>query len=63
MDKPWIEVEMEETKALIRKKLEELNDMDVDDIGEEELGMLAKSYGILESLMSLKKELKTMTKP
>ena len=50
MDKTWLQVEMEETKRLFRKKLEELNDTEPDHLDCEDVRMMKEIYTTLKML-------------
>ena len=49
--KSWMEVEMNETISLLRKKLEHLNDIDVEDLDYEEIKELHYIYETLHTIM------------
>lgn len=51
MNKSWMEVEMNETICLLRKKLEHLNDMDVEELDYEEIKELKYIYETLHTIM------------
>ena len=49
--KSWMEVEMNETICLLRKKLEHLNNTDVEDLDYEEIKELHYIYETLHTIM------------
>lgn len=51
MNKSWMEVEMNETICLLRKKLEHLNDKDVEDLDYEEIKEIRNIYETLHIIM------------
>lgn len=51
MNKSWMEVEMNETICLLRKKLEHLNDKDVEDLDYEEIKEIRNIYETLHTIM------------
>ena len=55
MEKTWIEVEMEETINLLRKKLEELNACEVNEINYDDIIALKDIYKTFFYIESLKK--------
>lgn len=55
-DKSWLDVEMEETVTLLRKKLETLNDIPVDDLDGDDVKTLEKIYRTLTHIMCLSKK-------
>lgn len=57
MDKSWMEVEMDESMNLLRKKLDELNDKEPDELDHEEICSIEKIYKAIYYIMSIKKSL------
>lgn len=57
MDKSWMEVEMDESMNLLRKKLDELNDKEPDELDHEEICSIEKIYKTIYYIMSIKKSL------
>lgn len=57
MDKSWMEVEMDESMNLLRKKLDELNDKEPDELDHEEINSIEKIYKAIYYIMSIKKSL------
>ena len=57
MDKSWLEVEMDESVALLRKRLEEINDYDVDEVDSDVVYEMEKIYRTLNHIMTIKKVL------
>lgn len=51
MNKSWMEVEMNETICLLRKKLEHLNDKDVEELDYEEIKEIRNIYETLHTIM------------
>lgn len=58
MDKTWLETEMDESKVLIRKKLEELNNTHPDDVDDDVLCQLNYCYKILLKICEIKVHMK-----
>ena len=58
MNHSWLEVEMDESITLIRKKLEELNAMDVEDFDEDAMCEMHRAYKILHRVIDLKMKIK-----
>lgn len=56
MDKTWLEVEMDESVTLVRKKLEELNDTEKDDVDEDVLHQIDKCYEIIKKISCIRKD-------
>ena len=56
MDKTWLEVEMDESVTLVRKKLEQLNNTEEDHVDEDILHQLDKCYDILMKVVCLKEK-------
>lgn len=54
-EKTWLEVEMEETVVLLRKRLEKLNDMDADEVDEDTSCELKNIYKALYYIHCIKK--------
>lgn len=54
-DKSWLEVEMEESVTLLRKRLEELNDTHKDEVDEEVVREVKDIYKSLYYIFSIKK--------
>lgn len=54
-DKSWLEVEMEESVTLLRKRLEELNDTPKDEVDEETVREVKDIYKSLYYIFSIKK--------
>lgn len=57
MDKSWLEVEMEESVTLLRKRLEELNDYEVEEVDIDVVCEMEKIYRTLNHIMTIKKVL------
>ncbi len=57
MDKSWLEVEMDESVTLLRKRLEEINDYDVDEVDSDVVYEMEKIYRTLNHIMTIKKVL------
>nr|DAG16841.1 MAG TPA: hypothetical protein [Caudoviricetes sp.] len=55
IDKSWLEVEMEESIMLLRKRLEKLNDIHADDVDEDVTCEIEKIYKALYYILSIKK--------
>lgn len=51
MNKSWMEVEMNETICLLRKKLEHLNNKDAEDLDYEEIKEIHHIYETLHTIM------------
>lgn len=58
MDKSWLEVEMEESLHLIRKKLEEVNNIDAEDLDSEDICDMSRMYKTIHRIMEIKAHLK-----
>lgn len=58
LDASWLETEMCESVTLLRKKLEKINDIHVDDMDEEEVRELKDIYKSLYYIFSIKKAIK-----
>ena len=56
MDKTWLEVEADESVTLVRKKLEQLNNTEDDDVDEDILHQLDKCYDILMKVICIKEK-------
>lgn len=54
-DKSWLEVEMEESVTLLRKRLEEINDTPKDEVDEETVREVKDIYKSLYYIFSIKK--------
>lgn len=54
-DKSWLEVEMEESVTLLRKRLEEINDTHKDEVDEETVREIKDIYKSLYYIFSIKK--------
>lgn len=54
-NRPWMEVEMDESVDLLRKKLEELNKLDEDELDHEDLECMYKIYKILYYIKQIRK--------
>ena len=54
-NRPWMEVEMDETVDLLRKKLEELNKLDEDELDHEDMECMYKIYKILYYIKQIRK--------
>lgn len=52
--KSWLEVEMDESICLIRKKLEELNSVDPDHLDNDDILMMKNLYKTLYYIKSIK---------
>lgn len=57
MDKSWLEVEMEESVTLLRKRLEEINDYEVEEVDIDVVCEMEKIYRTLNHIMTIKKVL------
>ena len=57
MDKSWMEVEMEESITLLRKRLEEINDYEVEEVDLDVVCEMEKIYRTLNHIMTIKKVL------
>nr|DAQ15553.1 MAG TPA: hypothetical protein [Caudoviricetes sp.] len=57
MDKSWLEVEMEESITLLRKRLEEINDYEVEEVDLDVVCEMEKIYRTLNHIMTIKKVL------
>lgn len=53
--KSWLEVEMEETMTLLRKKLEELNNLDVDHLNEDDVRCMKDIYKVIYYIKTIRK--------
>lgn len=53
--KSWLEVEMEETITLLRKRLEDLNETDPKDVDEDVVCEIERIYRTLEHIRELRK--------
>ena len=51
LTKAWMDVEMHDTICLLRKKLEHLNDKDVEDLDYEEIKEIRNIYETLHTIM------------
>lgn len=56
-DKSWLEVEMEESVTLLRKRLEEINDTPKDEVDEETVREVKDIYKSLYYIFSIKKSM------
>ena len=56
MDKTWLEVEMDESVTLVRKKLEQLNNTEEDDVDEDILHQHDTCYDTLMKAVCLKEK-------
>lgn len=54
-EKSWLEVEMEESVTLLRKRLEEINDTHKDEVDEETIREVKDIYKSLYYIFSIKK--------
>lgn len=54
-DKSWLMVEMEESITLLRKRLEELNNLRVEEVDEDVVCEIEKIYKTIYYIMSIKK--------
>ena len=54
-NRTWMDVEMDETMELLRKKLEELNDIHVDDLEHEDVECLEKIYKTIYYIKQIRK--------
>lgn len=54
--KSWLEVEMEETVALLRKKLECLNDVEADGLDSDDINSIEKIYKTLYYIHCISKK-------
>ncbi len=57
MDKSWLEVEMDESVTLLRKRLEEINDYEVEEVDIDVVCEMEKIYRTLNHIMTIKKVL------
>lgn len=57
MDKSWLEVEMEESITLLRKRLEEINDYEVEEVDLDVVCEMEKIYRTLNHIITIKKVL------
>lgn len=57
MDKSWLEVEMDESVILLRKRLEEINDYEVEEVDVDVVCEMEKIYRTLNHIMTIKKVL------
>lgn len=56
MEKTWLEVEMEETIDLLRKKLEMINTWEADELSHEDIQSLKDIYKTIYYIKCIKKE-------
>lgn len=56
-DKSWLEVEMEESVDLLRKRLEEINNTHPDEVDEETVREVKDIYKSLYYIFSIKKSM------
>lgn len=56
-EKSWLEVEMEESVTLLRKRLEEINDTPKDEVDEEVVREVKDIYKSLYYIFSIKKSM------
>lgn len=56
-DKSWLEVEMEESVDLLRKRLEEINNAHPDEVDEETVREVKDIYKSLYYIFSIKKSM------
>lgn len=56
-EKSWLEVEMEESVDLLRKRLEEINDTHPDEVDEETVREVKDIYKSLYYIFSIKKSM------
>lgn len=56
-EKSWLEVEMEESVVLLRKRLEEINDTYKDEVDEEVVREVKDIYKSLYYIFSIKKSM------
>lgn len=56
MDKTWLQVEMEESIALLRKRLEHLNALDPDEVDADTVCELESIYKTISMIRCIKKE-------
>ena len=54
-NRTWMDVEMDETMELLRKKLEELNNIDPDHLDYEEICCLKKIYETIYYIKQIRK--------
>lgn len=57
-EKSWLEVEMEETMALLRKKLERMNDKSVDELTTMDIHCLKDMWKTIYYIKSVKAAMK-----
>ena len=57
-EKSWLEVEMEETMALLRKKLERMNDKSVDELTTTDIHCLKDMWKTIYYIKSVKASMK-----
>lgn len=57
-DKTWLEVEMEESISLLRKKLDEINDTNVEDLDSDDLHDMHRIYQTLDCIFEMQRTMK-----
>ena len=57
MEKTWIEVEIDESLAVLRKKLEAINKVDGEDMSREDVNEMNDVYDTLEKVWCLKQKM------
>lgn len=55
-NRTWMQTEMNETENLLRKKLEEMNDMEPDEVDEEDIHAFKNIYKSLYYISLLRRE-------
>lgn len=62
MDKTWIEVEIDESLSLLRKKLEMTNDMSAEDMDHDDIRELREIYETMNIIWCMKQSMKEAKK-
>lgn len=62
MDKTWIEVEIDESLSLLRKKLEMMNDMSAEDMDHDDIRELREIYETMNIIWCMKQSMKEAKK-
>ncbi len=57
MEKTWIEVEIDESLAVLRKKLEAINKVDGEDMSREDVNEMNDVYDTIEKVWCLKQKM------
>lgn len=58
-NKSWLQVEMDESITLLRKKLEEMNNTDVEDVCSEDLHDMKNIYKSLYYILAIQKSIES----